>query len=64
MIKYDCDTHCIYSEEGYNLSHLYFEDSTNVLSLYKKDDVETKKVNVYKMGTIYLLSLKMESSIF
>lgn len=49
MIKYDCDTHCIYSEEGYNLSHLYFEDSTNVLSLYKKDDVETKKVNVYKI---------------
>ena len=49
MIKYHCDTHCIYSEEGYNLSHLYFEDSTNVLSLYKKDGIEKKTVNVYNI---------------
>ncbi len=49
VIKYDCETHSIYSEDGYKISHLYFEDSMVVHSLYKKNNVNTERIYVYRI---------------
>ena len=64
IIKYDCETHSIYSEEGYDLSSITIVDSNyNRCYFYKKRGKKTDKVNIYNLYDYFYITDVINDSI-